>query len=353
MSSVTIDLDAARALLEKAWAAIGSTPKPMARTQQLIDTILSSTDVTFKYILVTGFLAKCVNSRAHARAIQASSALPGAYDARSLAHKVVVGFEKSKGNLFGLSNEPFVNKPARHPEHRGDNPQLRNKILSQHLHDALEMAQQADGPEVFRGLVHILRLGAERAANTKQIDPTIVVNLNSTVKFIQKFLESTDGGARLVGVWAAIEQLLSPEGEVKVYSPNASDFFGKTAGDVELYYDDILVCASECKQRPISLDDVNHGISKAIANGVPEYRFVISAGVVPSQERQIFEALHEHSGKIDLPLIDISKDIRLLAAMLNPAGRAKLGPLVVEFLRKMRKFESANSAADLWNTVTD
>lgn len=100
-------------------------------------------------------------------------------------------------------------------------------------------------------------------------------------------------------------------------------------------------------------NDVNHGISKAIAKGVPEYRFVISAGIVPAQERQILEALHEHSGKIDLPLIDISKDIRLLAAMLNPAGRAKLGPLVVEFLRKMRKFESANSAADLWNTFTN
>jgi hypothetical protein len=92
--------------------------------QQLIENVLGASGVTFKYILVTGYLAKCVNRAAHARAIQVGSSLTQAHDARSLCHKVVVGFEKSKGNLFGLSKEPFVNKPARHPEHDGDNTQL-------------------------------------------------------------------------------------------------------------------------------------------------------------------------------------------------------------------------------------
>jgi hypothetical protein len=109
--------------------------------QQLIENVLGASDVTFKYILVTGYLAKYVNPSAHARAIQVGSSLTGAYDARSLCHRVVVGFEKSKGNLFGLSNEPFVNKPARHPEHDGDNAQLRNKLGAKTLHNALEQAQ--------------------------------------------------------------------------------------------------------------------------------------------------------------------------------------------------------------------
>ena len=128
---------------------------------------------------------------------------------------------------------------------------------------------------------------------------------------------------------------------------------GKTAGDVELYYDGVLVCASECKQRPLSLDDVNNGIGKAISKGVPEYRFVISSGIISGHERPIMEVLQQHSDRVDLPLIDISKDVCLLAAMLNPVGRAKLGSLVAEFLRKMRKFDSANAAAELWNRITN
>ena len=117
--SVNVDLGAAKAALDKAWAEVSSNSRPPAAMAQLIEKVLRASDVTFKYILVTGYLAKCVSPSAHARAIQVGSKLTGAYDARSLCHKVVVGFEKSKGNLFGLSNEPFVSKPARHPEHDG------------------------------------------------------------------------------------------------------------------------------------------------------------------------------------------------------------------------------------------
>jgi len=38
--------------------------------------------------------------------------------------------------------------------------------------------------------------------------------------------------------------------------------------------------------------------------------------------------------------------------MLNPARRAKFGAKVVDLLREMRKFESANTAAELWNRLT-
>src|SRR4051794_30739498 len=123
--ALVVDHLKAQKQLEIAWKATEEVKAP-PRIAQLIDVILGASDITFKYLLVTAFLAKSVNPRIHARAIQAGSKLDGAYDARSLCHGVVVGFEKSKGNLFGLSNEPFLNKPARHPEHDGTNPQIRN-----------------------------------------------------------------------------------------------------------------------------------------------------------------------------------------------------------------------------------
>ena len=350
--SVNVDHSSARAVLDRAWAEIGARARPPARMQQLIENVLGASDVTFKYILVTGYLAKCVNPSAHARAIQVGSSLDGAYDARSLCHKVVIGFEKSKGNLFGLSNEPFVNKPARHQEHDRDNTQLRNRVGAKILHNALEQAQSARNDEVFQGLVHILRVGAQRAADEKQVTATAHVNLGTVQTFIKQFLAETDGGSRLVGVWGAFQALLSENGKIKVYSPNASDFFGKTSGDMEVYYGNILVSASECKQRPLNVDDVNHGIKKSLENGVSEYLFVVSAGVVKGQKNAIKKAILAHADEVDVALLDIWKQAGVLAAMLNPSRRVKFGSAVVELLRKMRKFESANAAVELWGRLT-
>src|SRR5713101_5463323 len=198
--SVNVDHGAAKAALHKAWAEVSSSSRPPAAMAQLIEKVLGASDVTFKYILVTGYLAKCVSPSAHARAIQVGSKLTGAYDARSLCHKVVVGFEKSKGNLFGLSNEPFVSKPARHPEHDGNNSQLRNKLGAKLLHKALELAQKATRDEVYRGLVHILRVGSEHAANEKQVTVTTKVSRANVLRSIKQSLAETEGGGKRVGV---------------------------------------------------------------------------------------------------------------------------------------------------------
>lgn len=347
-----VNHDSALKALNHAWSDRHSKARPSARMQQLIEQVMAARDVTFKYILMTGYLAKYVNPSVHARALQAGSKLPGAYDARSLCHKVIVGFEKTKGNLFGLSNEPFVNKPARHSEHDGKNPQLRNKVLSQKLHDALELANSAKGEDVYRGLVHILRVGAQHATDQKVAQVKTQTNLSAVLEFIDEFLRETDGGSRLVGVWGAIMGLISENGRVLVNSPNASDEFTGTVGDVEIYYNETLVAASECKHRLLNLDDVKHGIRKALGKGVPEYHFVIAAGLAPGQEKQIKKEIDAHSAEIDLLLVDIWQVKMLLVCLLNPIRRARFGEVVVELLKEMRKPESANQAAELWNKLT-
>jgi len=350
--ATTVDHDSALEALNRAWSDRRSKARPPARMQQLIEQVLAATDVTYKYILVTGYLAKYTNPSVHARALQVGSKLSEAYDARSLCHKVVVGFEKTKGNLFGLSNEPFVNKPARHPEHDSGNPQLRNKILAQKLHDALEIANSAKAEDVYRGLVHILRVGAKHAADQKMARVKARANLPAVLEFIEVFLQETDGGSRLVSIWGAIMALISESGKISVTSPNVADEFGRTAGDVQIYYNEILVAASECKHRPLNLDDVKHGIRKALEKEVPEYHFVIAAGLAAGQEKQIKEELSAHSAEVDLLLVDIWHAKTLLAGILNPVRRARFGMKVVELLRRMRRFESANQAAELWNKIT-
>jgi hypothetical protein len=94
--SIHIDHSRAQSILEKAWSVVDEDIKPSHKMVEYINAIMRSKDVTYKYILVTGFLGKCVDGRVNARALQAGSSLAGAYDARSLCHDVVVGFEKSK-----------------------------------------------------------------------------------------------------------------------------------------------------------------------------------------------------------------------------------------------------------------
>jgi hypothetical protein len=280
MVATSVDHDAAKKALAEAWKAIGdvSIVSP-AKIVPYLEAVIEAPDVTFKYLLVTGLLAKYVEPGIHPRVIQVASELEMSYDARSLCHDVVVGFEKTKGDLWGLSNEPYLNKPARHPEHDKYNTQIRNKRLATTLHDALEFANTAPRKTVFAMLVHVLRLSKERM----ELNPVATTEVESSyrrvVSFVQKFLEETDGGSRLVAVVGAYLTLMNAGFKVNVWPPNYSDKFAKTAGDVEIMHEQNVVSAYESKQRPLTLDDVKHGIKKAKEGGMLEYCFVYSDGL--------------------------------------------------------------------------
>jgi hypothetical protein len=350
MSSV--DLAQARIKLGEAWGKIGDAkisapPTTHAKIQEIL-----AGDVTYKYILVTGLLGKLTNPSVHPRSLQAGSKLPGAYDARSLCHSVVVSFEKTKGNLFGLSNEPFVNKPARHAEHDKANKQLRNKRLATLTHDVLEAAHKARPDEVEAMLVSALRIGKEIADShiTAQVD--VDSNLRHVYRFLNKFLQETAGGARLVAVTGAFITLLSESFTVKVYPPNYSDKFARTAGDIEIFAGEDLLSAYECKHRALTLDDIHHGLQKAKARGTPEYCFIYASGLADGEENAIENEIKKARKEMDASLVDIHIAAKLWAVVLNPQRRAEFGNTVTTILREaMKRAEVANTAAELWNSL--
>ena len=347
----SVDRLIALKLLEESWTKISVAPLPPEEIQDLIEEIMSANDITFKYILVTGYLAKCVNPKIHSRSLQAKSDLPGAYDARILGNRVVVGFEKSKGNLFGLSNEPFINNPARHAEHRGDNPQLRNKKLAAKLHLALELAQTSASDVVSLTLIHILRLGKVASEREFQVACQTSATISRTLIFLKKILLISDGGSILVAIWASFLELISEPESVRSYEPNASDKFAKTTGDIETFVDGKLVSAVDCKQRPLNGDDVFHGIKKAVEARISEYVFVYSQGIESQSDKTIRDAISINEGKLDILLIDIWDELPRVVRLLNPSQRSKFGDTIVNRLRKMRRFETANNIADIWNTT--
>lgn len=353
MPATSVDHKKARAILDKAWAKVddlGITPP--STTISPVEGIIRSRSVTFKYILVTGVLAKCVNRAVHPRALQAASKLVQAYDARSLCHKVVVGFEKEKGNLWGLSNEPFVNKPARHPEHDKNNPQLKDKPLAALLHDVLEYCHTAQSDEVFSTLVYILRVSKNQAAAQVHATAKTEVTYQQVKVFIEKLLAESDGGARLVAAVGTLVTLLNPGFEVRVYSPNVSDKFARTAGDIEIFREGRILSAYECKHRPTNQDDIIHGIKKAKERGVCEYVFVYAAGLAAGQEDRIAEIIKKASSDLDVFLLDAQDITVQWLAALNPYRRREFGKICVDLLRnQLRRADTANEAARLWNAL--
>ena len=353
MAPVSIDHNAARSILEKAWATVrnDSVVAP-ANVVADLEAVIAAKDVTFKYILVTGLLGKCAEPAVHPRAIQTSSKLKQSYDARSLCHDVVVPFEKTKGDLWGLSNEPFVNKPARHPEHSKDNAQLRNRDLAEKLHQALEFAHKESRNDVFAMLVHVLRLGKLRAESQITATVDVETTFRRVVDFVEQFLQHSDGGARLASIVGAFITLVNEGFTVKVYPPNYSDRFARTAGDVEIRFDKTVFSAFECKDRPISLDDIRNGIRKARETGVSEYCFIGAASLVAGQEDAIRAEILAGGAGVDLHLFDIRQVAPGWAAALNPVRRKRFGELVTRILRDdMHRSEAANQAAELWNRL--
>lgn len=346
-----IDYHDAEVILEQAWGDVSNAGiAPRQELQKLITNLMQAEGAKgFRYVLVTGILGRCVNSAVHPRALQARSSLRGAYDARSLCHRVVVPFEKTKGNLFGLSNEPFVSKALRHPEHDKDNPQLRNKQAARDLHDALEMIRLANEQEVYSALVYTLRVAKTRASAGKVPAVPGRRTLPLCLEFIAAFLKEAGGGSRLVAVWGALLSLSNEEAEVRVYNPNQSDEFSGTLGDVEVVVNENVISASECKHRPLTLDDVEHGLGKNRIGA--EYLFIVAAGLQKGQENAIMERIGRANQEGDVSLIDAHRELTPMLKLIGAHRRQKFGQCVVELLKSMREFNTADSAASLWNEL--
>ncbi len=106
--------------------------------------ITLGTHLTYRYVLLTGILSKAANPEVNPLVLQVKSGLPGAFDARSVCHKVIVPLEKELlGNRLGASNEPYLNKPARFPEMSKENAVRRGNdlLLRDKLVDVLEYMQ--------------------------------------------------------------------------------------------------------------------------------------------------------------------------------------------------------------------
>lgn len=352
MPSVTVDRDEAKELFEAAWEGAQTRKSRLdSEIKALIKQVLDRNIISYTYILVTGLLGRRTNNNANAFALQAHSKLEGAYDARSLCHKVVVPFEHAHGNMWGYSNEPFLSKAVRHPEFNKSNPQLKYKAEALVLHRVLNWANEADDENLFEALVYVMRLGNRRMQSAPKVETGQGGNLATIRCFLEKFLSgSADGGSRLTAVVGVFVAAFNSDARVRVYKPNVSDRYAEHAGDVELIVDKKVTSAYECKDKPYNDSDIQNDIAKGQEHGLFEYVFV--SGFHSEEIEYDFSNDIERTG-LDLYSVHLPDVLDKWTLALSVKKRTEFVKNVIDNLVSMRRDDVAKVAKEIWGSCSD
>lgn len=247
---------------------------------------LRSKTKSYRYVLPTQLLSKCVNPDLDCRSLQASFDSKGSFDARTIAHKVVVPFDKDNHNVLGGSNEPYVNNPLRCDSiSKANRARQKNKQDWDRLIEILDYVQAKDHPKfttgVFRQVLHEILI---RLSDVRVSYPTPNrISLEQTIKLINEFVMEKSGGERLEAVVSSLLKTISQKLElfddVRREKVNAPDAASGLAGDVECWHEGKIVMLVEVKDRELNLIQLDATIDSARSKKIREILFIAQKGI--------------------------------------------------------------------------
>ena len=284
--SVDVNKDTAIAVLLK---ALENPVKATDSIGEVITGILRGSHKTYKYVLFTALLAKATNEDVDVLSIQAGDDSSGAYDARSLCHKVVVPFEREYvPHSLGNSNEPYLNKPARF-ERLSLNNAVRSgndKDVLSHLVDILPQIKTKE--EAFKYLssaIDVLQQISREYEQKFEIKGIQVPdeNTQAILDYIDRATEKACEGETCPLIVSSLETLCFPNNKVVAHNVNECGASSKEVGDIDIYskssstsIDDglVLTSAIEVKDKDFSEQDLQHAISKFSSANIVHSLFV-------------------------------------------------------------------------------
>jgi hypothetical protein len=260
----------------------------------LIRDSLRSASLTYHYVLPTQLLAKAVNPILDVHALQAGYPSPGAFDARTIAHDVIVPFDRANERVLGGSPEPYVNNPLRVP---GVTAEYRNAQKNRADWDKLVTvldAVESHSDLMFAGLVfdqvlfEIYRL----LATVSVVYPTPNrISLDQTNQLIHQYLAAKSGGERMEAVCTALFRTIGRKfgifDEVRRERVNAADMSSGMSADIECRFSDTIVLLVEVKDRELTLIQLDTKLDTARARHISELLFIAEQG----KEQQNLEAV--------------------------------------------------------------
>ncbi len=282
--AIDIDKTVATKLLNSSYLDCLRTPVNTCSIKTTIDFVMNGKNcLTYKYIMLTALLAKAVDPSIDILSLQAGDDSEGAYDARSLASKVVYKFQAAfLGNVLdGSNSDPLVNKPGRFlrlsPDNAaaGGDPKMALQLLCANLP---KVESSIDARQCVDYIVSMLLAEkANRDAKKEKFD-SIANNMSvfNVREFMSNLLDQGFGGASLVLVTTALYHLQFPADEYRIvaHPANQSGTSKKQFSDLDIYCDNHPFMGTELKDKPFSSTDVDHAAATAFNAGAKSLLFV-------------------------------------------------------------------------------
>ena len=282
--AIDIDKTMATKLLNASFTECLRTPVKSCSIKATIDFVMNGKNcLTYRYIMFTALLAKAIDPAVDILSLQAGDYSEGAYDARSLAAKVVYKFQEALlGNVLdGSNNDPLVNKPGRFlrlsPDNAaaGGDPKKALRLLCM---DLPKVQNSEDARQCVDYIVSLLL--AEKARRDAQKEHFDSVANNMSIfhvrKFMSNLLDQGFGGAALVLVTAALYhlQFSTDEYRIAAHPANQAGTSKKQFSDLDVYYGERPFMGTELKDKPFSSTDVDHAAETAYHAGAASLLFV-------------------------------------------------------------------------------
>lgn len=272
----------AAVILKNEYDKIVDSSEPECKHKEFIDFVIDNTHLTYKYILFTAVLSKAADNSINPLCLQKHSSLPGAYDARTVCHKVIVPFEMEVlKKALGGSNEPFLNKPARFPELSKTNAVRRGRDQSilYALCDNLPLITTSDdAKQCLRYILFkLIRIRDEKEQLTIF---TIEDRMNLPSKlmhYIGEALKESYEGEVLTLMVAGIYHLMylhNPDVVVEVHPVNQSGASSREISDLDIFLNGRLISSNELKDKEYAETDVRHAADKVMSAGGDRMLFI-------------------------------------------------------------------------------
>jgi hypothetical protein len=253
--------------------------------RQPIESILRTSDKSYRYALPTQLLAKLTDDSLDSRCIQETRTNgEGNFNARDVCKNVIVPWERKEGIPLGQSNDPYVNNPLRVPEFsdafRGNRKDVETwDLLCNIFAEVEERKEEAYTINLFKQvLLEIRRIQEESQVN--YVVP-MRISLKTTKNALDLYLNARSGGARLQAVLVALFRTFKSKWNIyeEVFSApvNVPDTPGGRPADIDCRKDGETILAVEVKDTTLTLQLLEDKIRSCRANAVTELMFLIRA----------------------------------------------------------------------------
>lgn len=304
-TSVHLDHSKAKKKLESALLKAKALDKPQSKYKDQVAQVISGSHLTYRYILITNLLAKATDSSVNPLALQVGADFDAAFDSRSLCHKVFVPFERDflDGKL-GRSNEPYLNKPARHKALSSENA-VRKGYDRLILETCILVLSRCSQQEADDALVDAIFLTLKRPSIN---DNTVNRSGNTSVheilnRFSGSMLHASNEGencALLTGLaFNFLSLSMSGTFDIRVHPVNQSGASSKEVLDIDVYSKNELRFTAEVKDKEYFREDVDHAANKVRLAGHDAMFFIEGPNALSALTPTEFDEIgREHGVRI-------------------------------------------------------